>query len=216
MSVKGLIFDFDYTLADSSKGAVECINYALRELGFQKKPEKDICKTIGMSLRDTFVSLTGSENADLADEFRKNFIKRADEVMADLTVLFEDVPDTLEYLRSKDMKMAIVSTKFRYRIEAILQRDNLLDMFDAIVGGEDVSKNKPDPEGLLEALKRIELPENQCIYIGDSLIDAETARSARIRFIAVLSGETTREDFENSGTTDIINNFNSLKKILFK
>ncbi|MGE5329308.1 MAG: HAD family hydrolase [Deltaproteobacteria bacterium] len=215
MSVKGLIFDFDYTLADSSKGAVECINYALQELGLKKRSEKEICKTIGMSLSNTFISLSGLQDPDLIEEFRKNFIKRADQVMADLTVIFEDVPETLEYLHSKEVKMAIVSTKFRYRIETILQRENLLDVFDVIIGGEDVSKNKPDPEGIIKAFEKIELPGEQCIYIGDSLVDAETARAADLAFVAVLSGETTREDFEKADVTGIINKFSDLIRIVF-
>jgi len=55
-NIKAVIFDFDYTLADSSKGIIECINYALRELGLNSVTTDAACETIGLSLGDTFLS----------------------------------------------------------------------------------------------------------------------------------------------------------------
>lgn len=58
-NIKAVIFDFDYTLADSSKGIIECIDYALRILGLTSVTTEVACENIGLSFDDTFFKLTG-------------------------------------------------------------------------------------------------------------------------------------------------------------
>ena len=131
---------------------VECVNYALKELGFSEVAENEIFITIGLNLEHTFIKLVGENNVDKTEEFKNLFIKRADDVMADLTILFNETPSIIKKLNEKTIKLAIVSTKFRYRIEDILRRENLLNFFDVIIGGEDISSLKPDPAGLKLAI----------------------------------------------------------------
>ncbi len=122
---KTIIFDFDYTLADSSMGAMECINFALTNLGLQAALYEDICQTIGLSLTDTLVKLSSRENIEKSKEFARFFTQRADEVMAVSTILYKTVPPAISKLKKHGFKIGIVSTKFRYRIEGILRRENL-------------------------------------------------------------------------------------------
>jgi len=193
--VQAVIFDFDYTLADSSRGVVECINFALDSLGLPAVSAEKACLTIGLSLSDTLVHLVGESAAAQSDEFVRLFIERADEVMADLTILFESVPQTIAVLKEQGLGLGIVSTKFRYRIESILRREGLLDVFDAIIGGEDVPNHKPNPEGLRLAMERLGRSPLDCVYVGDSVVDAETAERAGVPFVVVLSGGPPREAF---------------------
>jgi phosphoglycolate phosphatase len=190
-----VIFDFDYTLADSSRGVVECINSALVGMGLPAVSAERACQTIGLSLSDTFVHLTDNKSALQSGKFARLFVERADEVMADLTVLFGSVPETVSVLKRRGFTLGIVSTKFRYRIESILRRESLIDSFDVIVGGEDVSRHKPDPEGVRLAMKELQSSELDSVYVGDSVVDAETAKRAGMSFLAILSGVTPREAF---------------------
>jgi len=212
-----IIFDFDYTLVDSSKGAVESINFALNELGLPKVKPEAINRTIGLSLEETFLALAGQQHLTEYKKFRHFFIKRADEVMTDLTNVYKSVPHVVKELRNYGCKLAIFSSKFRYRIEAVLKRENLLSLFDIIVGWEDVSKSKPDPEGLLKKICRnLQVPPEKALYVGDTVTDAETARRAGIPFVAVLSGVTSREDFSNYPIYSIIEDVTSLPKLIVK
>lgn len=191
------IFDFDYTLADSSQGVIECVNFALKEMGLKTAYNKDICRTIGLTLGNVFTKLTGqTQNELLINEFRAIFKKRADEVMANYTFIYKFVSDTLKELKDKGNLLGIVSTKFRYRIETILKRERIFDLFDIIVGSEDVKNPKPDPEGVLKVIKKINIPLSKCIFVGDSVTDAETAKNANIKFIASLTGTTTKKEFK--------------------
>jgi phosphoglycolate phosphatase len=210
MKFQAIVFDFDYTLADSSRGVVKCVNRALHDLGLPQASSEAICHTIGLPLVDVFTKLVGQEYAAQSQEFVRLFKKYADEVMADLTVLYPTVDPTMRLLRQQGMKLGIVSTKFRYRIDSVLRRDHVRDWFDVIVGGEDVASHKPDPEGLCRAITSLQCSRAQALYVGDSVVDAETARRADVAFIAVLSGVTSRNEFKNYPVAGIVENLSEL------
>jgi phosphoglycolate phosphatase len=193
--IKAIIFDFDFTLADSSEGTYQCINYALQELGYDARSLKDIRYTIGLSLENTFIKLTGNTNQELSNQFKKLFIQCADKVMSKKTTIYKTVPKTVKALKGMNIKLGIVSTKYRYRINDILNRYKLKECFDIIVGGEDVIKMKPDPEGILKLIDNLKINKEESVYIGDSVVDAETAMNSGIRFIPVLTGTTKKEEF---------------------
>lgn len=193
---EAVIFDFDFTLGDSAKGIELCINDALERLGYPPGETTAVRKTIGLSLRDTFTALTGSENGQEAGLFSRYFKEKADEVMVANTELYPSVGEILGRLKQCGCKLGIVTTKFHYRIEQILDKFDLKDTFDLIVGAEDVKAEKPDPEGLLLAAGRLSTALENVLYVGDSLVDAEAAGRAQVDFAGVLTGTTCAEDFK--------------------
>ena len=212
--LKAIIFDFDYTLADSSEGIVECANYALRGVGLPEATPNEIRSTIGLSLSEICVRLAGREKSHLCDEYVTLFVEKADEVIADCTIVFDSVPEVMGYLKERGFTLGIVSTKFRYRIETVLRREGLLGFFDVIVGGEDVSKHKPDPESLNMAIRKLNLPREEVVYVGDSVTDAETAERSGVSFVAVLSGVTPREAFDDYPRHAILASIQGLRGVL--
>ncbi|SDR99189.1 HAD family hydrolase [Bradyrhizobium canariense] len=214
MSKRAVLFDFDLTLADSTLGAVECINYALEAMALPHAEPKAIRATIGFSLPATLASLTGLTDPALAQNFSLNFVKRADLRMVELTSVFPDVAQTLDQLKAAGIKTGIVSTKFRYRIETILTRAGLSEVFDVIVGGEDVMRHKPDPEGLVKALDKLGVQSGDSLYVGDHPVDAEAAAVAGIPFAAVLTGAATRNDFEPWPATMFLSSLRELAPLL--
>ena len=215
MNIDTILFDFDYTLADSSKGVFDCVNYALGKMGYAKSVFTEVCKTIGMSLPLTFSFLTNQNNEKETEIFRKLFIERADQVMSDYTQLFDFVPVTLNKLKSHDLTLGIVSTKFRYRIEGILGRENLLDYFTIIVGGEDVRSHKPDPEGLKLAMLELSASPENCLYVGDSSVDGELSLKGNVKFAGVCTGTTKAEEFKKYNPLFICDSVKQLPGQLF-
>ncbi|MCM1039420.1 MAG: HAD-IA family hydrolase [Ruminococcus sp.] len=195
--LKAIIFDFDYTLGDSTNGIALSINYALEALGYAAADIADIKKTIGFSLKETYFALTSDHNLDKAEQFIKLFQEKADSVMVTNTELYVGVKDILQKLKAKGYKTAIVTTKFRYRIEEILSKFEANELIDMIVGAEDVKTEKPDPEGLLWVIGHLQAMKEEVLYVGDSLVDARTAENAQVKFAAVLTGTTTRDDFRS-------------------
>ena len=214
MRKRAVLFDFDLTLADSTSGVVECVNSALEAMALPRADPKAIRATIGFSLAATLARLTGLTDPALAQDFSLYFVKQADLRMVELTSVFPDVAQTLGQLRTAGIKTGIVSTKFRYRIETILARDGLLDVFDVIVGGEDVTRHKPDPEGLVQALGKLDTQTADSLYVGDHPVDAEAAAAAQIPFAAVLTGAATRNDFEPWPATVFLSSLRELAPFL--
>jgi phosphoglycolate phosphatase len=208
--ILAVIFDFDYTLADSSYGAMECINFALDALNIPPASYEFVCRTIGLSIPETFLSLAGPEHCQESDEFARLFKQRADEVMADRTIIYPTVRPMVKVLKQAEVKLGIVSTKFRYRIEDILNREQILSFFDIIIGGEDVQVHKPDPEGIMTAIERVGVQEQKSLYVGDSVIDAETALRGLVPFVAVLTGVTQKQEFDPYWPVKIVDDLKQL------
>ena len=214
ISPEAVIFDFDFTLADSSKAIVECVGCALGQLGFEIPQSERIVHTIGLSLPETFRRLTGTNDSDTELRFVQCYFQRAEQIMDAATVIYDCVPTVLDALRCANLRTAIVSTKLNYRISSILKRNRLDHLFDAIVGAEDVSNTKPDPEGLLLALKKLGVNSAAALYVGDHIIDAEAARRAGVVFVAVLSGRHARHHFENAGCLAMMESVRELPGVL--
>ena len=66
-----------------------------------------------------------------------------------------------------------------------------------IVGSDSVQAEKPDPKGLLKVLEDLNLKKEEVLYIGDSIVDAKTAENAGVKFAAVLTGTTSKEEHMN-------------------
>lgn len=213
-NTRAVIFDFDYTLADSSAGAVECINYALGKMGLAQVTAEAACRTIGLSLHETFLTLGEHHEEQRRDEFHRLFLQRAGEVMSSLTTVYEHVPSTVAALRKRNLKLGIVSTKYRARIDEILARETLRQEFEVVIGGEDVSEHKPHPEGLLRAIESLRCSPESIVYVGDSVVDAELAKRAGVPFIAVLSGVTPKEHFNSYELVAVLESLSDIPKFL--
>ncbi|QES88717.1 HAD family hydrolase [Rhizosphaericola mali] len=191
---KAYIFDFDYTLVDSSLGIVTCFQYALKNAGFSNISDNDIKKTIGKSLEISFSELTHLTDSTKIEHLRKEYILKANECMTNLTFFFPEVKYVLKKLRLEGAKLAIVSNKFKFRIIEFLQKEQMIDIFDSIVGLEDVTNHKPSPDGIYKSINELKVPKEEVLYLGDSVIDAQTAQSSAVNFWAILHGITSKEE----------------------
>ncbi len=190
-----LLFDFDFTLADSSRGILDCINCCFDQMGLPAVSAEAVSATIGLALPETLHRLAGPQPEERVREFVRLFVARADQVMVASTVLLDSTRRMLAAMHHNGVALGIVTTKFHRRIHEVLTREGLRERFAVIVGGDDVRVPKPDPEGLRLALASLSASPDSALYVGDSLTDAEAARRAGLPFAAVLSGVTPREAF---------------------
>ena len=212
--IQTIIFDFDYTLVDSAQGTIDGVNFAFEKMGLPIASDDAVRRTIGLSLPDILTALAGEAYAEHVDEFTRLFLQRADETMVALAEFYAEVPQTVKALRGLGIRLAIVSQKTRRYIQPILEKENLLEAFEVIVGGGDAAF-KPDPEGLLLAVAQTGSVPANCLYVGDSVTDAETARRAGVAFIAVLSGVTPRTAFEGYDTYAILEDVSGVLGLAF-
>jgi phosphoglycolate phosphatase len=167
---------------------------------------------------ETLRVLTGETEPERGATFEALFIAHAAEVMTARTVLLPATRETVARLRRDGYRLAIVSTKYRRRIREVLAREELLEAFEVIVGGEDVSKTKPHPEGLNRALQLLadrQPPSKECVlYVGDSLTDARAAAHAGLPFAVVLTGTTPRAAFAPYAPVGVLDDLSELPRLL--
>ena len=148
MNYTTYLFDFDYTLADSSRGIVTCFRNVLTRHGYTEVTDDDIKRTIGKTLEDSFSILTGVTDAGQLAGFKAEYRKEADTHMTVNTVLFLETKSVLTALKDSGARIGIISTKYRFRIKELLDQHFPEDFMDIIVGGVDVKAAKPSPQGL--------------------------------------------------------------------
>ena len=194
MTVRAVLFDFDFTLGDSADAIVHCSQATFADMGLQPAGRSAIRRTIGLTLQESFRVLTGEAAPERAEEYTRRYVAHADEVMTAMTTVYPPAVSVLATMRARGVSTAIVSTKYRYRIESILEACGLAGAVDVIVGGEDVTRHKPDPEGLRRALDGLGIAGVHALYVGDHPVDGHAAARAGVRFVRVLTGEDFGDD----------------------
>ena len=215
MAYQAVLFDFDYTLADATDGIAQSYNYALDRAGLPEVSVEAVRKTVGMTVADALRVMCRGCGERLIQEMTVSFTQKANEIMLRNTALLPCARPLLLELKKSGVKTGIVSTKFRYRIEDVFRRENLMDCIGVIMGMEDSPKPKPDPDGLLKAVRFLGCEKKDTLYAGDHIIDAKTALAAGIDFAAVLTGTTSREEFSRYPCRYVLNDAGELKGTAF-
>lgn len=208
---KAYIFDFDYTLANSEEGIAMCFEMLFADEGYPAVPRPTICQTIGMTMYDAMAQLTGETNPDRIWELIHLYkVRYSDFYMVPNTHLYPQTVPTLTALKQADALCCIVSTKTRSRINQTIEKDHLESLIDCVIGIEDVQKPKPAPDGIKKIQEQFQLRKEDILYIGDSLIDAQTAQHAGTAFAAVTTGTTTATAFAALPHVAILSNLSEL------
>lgn len=192
---KGLFFDFDYTLANSEKAILQCFSLTFKHCNIPEPDAAATKATIGIPLDDAFKLLTGIKDENIVADFITVYKKYADQYMTQMTTLYPGVKDMLIELHRQGKIIGIISNKMARRIRQTLTAEKLTPYVDIVLGCDILAHPKPNPEGLLLAMKEMHLQPAETIYLGDHTVDAEFARNAGTNFIAVLTGNTSAETF---------------------
>ena len=192
---QAIFFDFDYTLGDATPSILAGFAYGLDQLGWPVPEAEEIRRTVGYPLEESYTRLTGDRDPIHRERFRAYFTQAAQARQREEAVLLPGAVELLRWLGQKGVRRAVVSTKRGDTLRGILAHRGEVDLLELVVGGDEVSNSKPDPEGLLLAMDRLEAAPSQVLYCGDTVLDAEAAQRAGCHFSAVLNGTTPGQDF---------------------
>ncbi|WP_434402192.1 pyrophosphatase PpaX [Planococcus sp. 11815] len=190
-----LLFDFDGTLLDTNELIIQTFLSVLGEHFPGEYGREDVLHFIGPSLEQTFTKIAPGKVSELSDQYRRLNRTLHDELVSE----YDGVAETLRTLKSRGLKMAIVSTK---REETILHGLKLMgvhDVFDVLVALDHVQNPKPHPEPLELALRLLEADQQGALMIGDNSHDIEGGKNAGIRTAGVAwtaKGEEFLASFE--------------------
>lgn len=201
--LKAVIFDFDGVLIDSTFQFVKVFQKGALEMGLKIPTKKDIINTFGLTWPEMIKKIFGR------DKKYRLTLEKIWEEYEDEMKLAKGLENILTDLR---IKKAIATSAGESYPRRVLK--DLIKYFDVIVTRESTKKHKPYPEPLLLACKKLKIKPAEAVYVGDHLIDFETAQNAGMDFIGILSGGTTKEEFEKAGVKKIINSLGELLQIV--
>ena len=210
MKYKLCLFDFDYTLADTTKPIVESFRHTFKTMNLEGFDREKAIKTIGLTLDDAFQKLTGINDKERVEELVEIYRLKSDEITIQNTILYEDTIETLKTLKKNNVKIGIVSSRMGSRIDKILEYLNCREYIDNIIGYEHVSIHKPDPEGLLKSLNHFKCEKEEVLYVGDSYIDAKAAENGKIDFADKTVTENTRVSYPIDHSENIASKVNGV------
>jgi phosphoglycolate phosphatase len=218
---KLLIFDLDGTLIDSALDLGLSINLMLKK--FHKEPfdEEQIHHWVGNgALMLVQRSLSASREIDptldptIVEEALECFLDIYQENLARATVPYEGVIDTLQQLKQRGYTLALVTNKPYRFVDPLLERLGLDNLFEMILGGDSLSKKKPDPMPLLHVANAFETLPSQTLMVGDSKNDILASHRANMECVGVTYGYNYGEDIDTYNPTVTIDSFSELLKYL--
>jgi len=128
--------------------------------------------------------------------------------------VFPGIRETLQYMKSKAVRLAVLTNSGRGATTEILDRAGLNDFFEFVLCRDDVSTMKPRPEGLILAISLLGLPKDRVFYVGDSKYDIIAAKKAGLRVVAVPSGNYTEAMLREEGADYVISSISELPRLL--
>lgn len=218
---KGVIFDKDGTLLDIWPMLTALANERRRHLSARVKPDAvdAVCAAVGFDPRsgtiDPFGPLASAAKRDeiavtagalwakgipwhQAYSIARDSYDEADRTL-DITAgvqAFAGVPETLSALSQAGLLLFVVTADSHDRAERMLSHLGLTQYLTGIVGADEVSRTKPDPEGVLACAARAGLSPSQMVVVGDGPQDALMGKRAGAKAIGVLTGVATYDDLQ--------------------
>lgn len=211
---QGLIFDLDGTLVDSLPGIAASLNHALDGMGFGVHVDADVRRFIGNGswVLAKRAAPAGSPD-DVIDALEIAFKAHYDLNWIHGTVPYPGVPEMLAEFRKRSHPLAILSNKPHPFTAVIAEKLFPGITFDVVVGQKPGIPHKPDPAGAREIVRAFGLPPEDCVLIGDSTIDLETARNAGIGSVAVTWGYHDRAALEAAGPGQMVEDVAALLRV---
>jgi phosphoglycolate phosphatase len=191
--IKGIIFDMDGTILNTIDDVVASVNYAMQYFNLPEKTVQEVKDGIGRGAINLIEDVVprGTSEADIYKIYEV-YQTYYDQHTNDFTAPYEGILDLLKTLKNNGYKLAVVSNKYRYLVEA-LNHDIFKDYFDISMGEMDGVPIKPAPDMIHIALKEMNLSKDEVIFIGDSDVDMMTATNANIKSIGVTWGYRSKE-----------------------
>lgn len=199
MKYNAVIFDMDGTILNTLDDLTDSLNYVLNNMGFPTRTAGEVASFLGNGVEVLVRSaLPESTDREKTAEFLRDYKARYQEHLNDRTRPYDGVIELLRALQKRGVKTAVVSNKFDTAVK-LLSDEHFDGLLMSAVGESETVRRKPAPDGLLMAIKELDVLKEETLYVGDSEVDVETAKNAGIACAGVTWGFRSREVLEEAG-----------------
>ncbi len=190
---RGILFDLDGTLLDTSEDLAGAINYVMRKYHFDTKTVEQIKSYAGNGIRKLVARSVpqGEQHSDfekIFEDFRKYYTGHC----RIRTGPYPGIPELLEQLSRAGYSLAIVSNK-NHQAVAELNQQFFQEYISIAIGQKEGRRTKPAPDSVYDALEQLGLAPEEALYVGDSDVDKATADHAGLDCVLVGWGFRSQE-----------------------
>ena len=205
--MKACIFDLDGTLTNTLESMTYSVNLTLEEMGLSKIT-KDQCRLfVGNGARvlmEKSLKAAGDTDASRIEEGMEIYGRIFDQNCTYHVTPYEGIPEMLKALKDKGIHLAVLSNKPDRQTVKVVKAIFGEELFDYAQGQKEGIRRKPQPDGVWYLMEQMHVSKEECLYIGDSEVDAATGRNAGLKTIGVLWGFRDRKTLETAGADDLI------------
>lgn len=205
---KLVIFDLDGTLLNTIEDLGQAANYALERNGYATHSMASYPYFVGNGVRRLMTRVLPEDARDDAtvDRVLGDFLEYYDEHCIDFTKPYDGMPELLQDLHDLGVNVAVASNKYQRAVSKIITHYFPEVNFIAIEGQKDGINVKPDPSVVFSILAQAKVAKADCLYVGDSGVDMETARRACIDSVGVTWGFRSKKELVEYHADAIVNN----------
>lgn len=214
LKIKAILFDFDGTLVDSMRIIHEVLNNTLKNYGLPLVKAEVLGEMAGQPLTNILKKVSLNIENHVLEKVRQEFYKNYLKTSLIKTKPFPETEKILQYLFSKNFKLAVVTSTPKMPVKRDLERFNLKKYFKAIITRDDVQNYKPSPEMIFKALNILKVKNSESLIVGDSPMDVQAGKAAGIKTAVVVTGLCSKRRLEKENPDFILKNLLELKKIL--
>jgi pyrophosphatase PpaX len=206
-----VLFDLDGTVIDSGAIILASMRHAAKEVLGLEPPDEELMAAVGgPGLEAQMRALSPDRVDELVTVYRAH-----NEPLHDTLVCCAGMEDVLVRLKDEGRRLGIVTAKRRATVELAFDAVPLGHVFDTVVGGDETTRHKPDPDPLLLALERLGAQPDDTAYVGDSPFDVRAAKAAGVHAVAVTwGGIHARERLEREEPDAIVDTAEELLGVL--
>ena len=215
--MKACIFDLDGTLTNTLESMTYSVNLTLEEMGLSKIT-KDQCRLfVGNGARvlmEKSLKAAGDTDASRIEEGMEIYGRIFDQNCTYHVTPYEGIPEMLKALKDKGIQLAVLSNKPDRQTVKVVKAIFGEELFDYAQGQKEGIRRKPEPDGVWYLMEQMHVSKEECLYIGDSEVDAATGRNAGLKTIGVLWGFRDRKTLETAGADDLIDRPDELLQVV--
>ena len=183
-----ILFDLDGTLLNSGLTFHKIVNQLKKEINQEEVPFEKVRKYssrgASLILKNSFPEADEAQLEDL----KKSFLERYFEFMLDDICLYDGVVELIDFLANESIPWGIVTNKSEKYTRPIIEKLKWHELTNAVICPENVTKAKPDPEGIITALNLLNASNSESYYVGDHKRDVETGKNANVKTVACTYG----------------------------
>ena len=218
-TIKAIILDSDGTLLDTRQFIFEGFKTVLKNHGLEHLAnDQYIRQRLGKPTAETFEQIIAGHSTQLSP---KELAAELDAVQDQLTGYIVAYPHTRELLErwtGNGVKLCLFSSGYNRMIDrnfTAAGMPNVRELFDAIVTADDELAHKPEPDAILELLRRVEVAPKNAMVVGDHAYDIIAGTRAHVGLnIGILHGIGTQHELLNAGADFLCDNLNSLNHLM--